>query len=98
MKVVDAHLLVAASALVGADAPEGFLPYAGVGFMDLCGPFRLHASEPVMGLRVTRGHLNRLGIVHGGLLATLADTAMGVAIGRVLGAVSTPTINLNIDF
>lgn len=93
-----ADLSATAPADSAARVPEGFVPYAGERFMRLCGPFYIHTSQPVMGMRIAEDHLNRLGIVHGGLLTTLVDTAMGVAIGRVTGTVSTPTINLNIDF
>ena len=78
--------------------PEGYAPVTGGPFMRMCGAFYLHEAKPVMAMPITADHLNSLGIVHGGMLATIIDTAMGVVIGREIGAVSTPTISLSIDY
>lgn len=45
---------------------------------------------------VTEKHANLLGVVHGGVLMSLADTAMGFACAN-LGSVPT-TIDMNINF
>ena len=66
--------------------------------MRMCGAFYLHQARPVMAMPITVDHLNSMGIVHGGMLAAIIDTAMGVVIGREIGAVSTPTISLSIDY
>ena len=50
-------------------------------------------------LDVTTQHHNPMGTVHGGVIALLADTAMGVAFGRTLDADQTfGTIDLRVDF
>lgn len=45
---------------------------------------------------VTAKHLNPHGTLHGGVLSTMADIAMGVAV-RTLGKVGV-TVNLNMNF
>lgn len=50
-------------------------------------------------LDVSPQHHNPMGTVHGGVIALLADTAMGVAFGRTLDADQTfGTIDLRVDF
>lgn len=58
----------------------GFAPReASSSFNELTGPFylRLEGHKRVIGLRVLEKHCNRSGVMHGGMLATLADTALG---------------------
>lgn len=50
-------------------------------------------------LTVTPQHHNPMGTVHGGVIALLADTAMGVSFGRTLDSDQTfGTIDLRVDF
>ena len=43
--------------------------------------------------------MNRYGVVHGGMLATLADTAIGANLARTGSQVETTlTLNVNLDF
>lgn len=86
-----------------AGVPAGFEPAPlDEGFLDLVGP--LHACKRtdgthVIGLRATAAHENRHGMVHGGLLATLADVAIGMNLARVTGDVETAlTLNLAMDY
>ncbi len=73
------------------DAPPGFVRQIG--------GFHVHPQRPVLGLRITPGHLNSIGVAHGGLLATLADTAFGVLLKRMLSLpASPPTVNLSLDY
>ncbi|HMO45640.1 MAG TPA: PaaI family thioesterase [Rubrivivax sp.] len=73
------------------DAPPGFVRHVG--------EFHVHAQRPVLGLRITAEHLNSMRIAHGGLLATLADTAFGVLLKRLLSLPgSPPTVNLSLDY
>ena len=56
-------------------------------------------ATPIIGLRLEEKHLNTRGIAHGGMLVTLADTALGIA----LATSRTPpqpmvTVNLSTDF
>ena len=53
----------------------------------------------VLGLRAGRAHTNSRGFVHGGLIASLADNAMGLSCARRLGELaSLVTVNLTVDF
>jgi len=56
-------------------------------------------GEATVRLDVDQCHHNPMGTIHGGILALLADTAMGVAFGRTLEASqSFGTIDLRVDF
>ena len=53
----------------------------------------------VLGLRLATPHTNSRGFAHGGLIAALADKAMGHSCGHQMrGAYSLVTINMSIDF
>ena len=53
----------------------------------------------ILGLRAGPAHTNSRGFVHGGLIASLADNAMGLSCARRLGDVaSLVTVNLTVDF
>lgn len=60
---------------------------------------RVAAGEVDVALDVTEHHLNLIGLLHGGMIATIADTAMGLALRTMLpeGA-SHVTVQLNIHF
>ena len=84
------------------NVPEGFRPIQRGGpFLAALGPLyvKTGGGTPVIGLRVEEKHLNTRGIAHGGMLVTLADSALGIA----LATSSTPpqpmvTVNLSTDF
>jgi uncharacterized protein (TIGR00369 family) len=84
--------------------PSGFAPFHTVtgGFISLIGPVHVRevpGAPPVIGLRIAPQHLNLRGIPHGGLLATLADTALGHAINHARGGpLSIVTVSLSTDF
>lgn len=83
--------------------PTGFRPITRrSGFLDLIGPLYVDDTEPrapVYGLRVGEQHTNSRGSVHGGVLTTLTDVALGygslAAHGETLALV---TASLTIDF
>ena len=53
----------------------------------------------IIGLRLAKPHTNGRGLIHGGLIATLADNAMGHSCGQQLRGVSSlVTISLAVDF
>jgi uncharacterized protein (TIGR00369 family) len=53
----------------------------------------------IIGLRLAKPHTNGRGLIHGGLIAALADNAMGHSCGYVMGGVSSlVTISLAVDF
>jgi len=82
--------------------PEGFRPIQRGGpFLAALGPLylKMDGGTPIIGLRVEEKHLNTRGIAHGGMLVTLADSALGIA----LATSRTPpqpmvTVNLSTDF
>lgn len=86
------------------EVPEGFRPfgYGGPSYFQTLGA--LYARElpdglVVLGLRLTTAHCNRLGIPHGGMLATLADGALGINLHRVNRRGPTMvTVNLSLDY
>lgn len=85
--------------------PEGFVEVQrkALGFMALCGPTYVkpgtHQALPVIGLRVRRKHLNMRGTAHGGMLVTLADSALAHALNHHRGVpFSLVTVSLTTDF
>ena len=53
----------------------------------------------IIGLRLARPHTNSRGLIHGGLIAALADNAMGLSCGVKLGGGSRfVTVSLAVDF
>ncbi|PXW27179.1 PaaI family thioesterase [Paraburkholderia caballeronis] len=64
--------------------PEGFAPLrrGGPYFLALGALYHRIGTDGglVIALRVTDAHANMIGIAHGGMLATLADSAMGACV------------------
>ncbi len=53
----------------------------------------------ILGLRLAKPHTNARGLIHGGLIAALADVAMGYSCGLAIAAGTTlVTINLSVDY
>ena len=53
----------------------------------------------IVGLRLAKPHTNAHGLIHGGLIATLADNAMGYSCAHQMGWTSfLATIGLSVDF
>ena len=53
----------------------------------------------IIGLRLARPHTNGRGLIHGGLIAALADNAMGYSCAQVTNwTTSFVTISLAVDF
>ena len=82
--------------------PEGFAPVARTSpFADLIGPIyqKTGADGAVLAIRAEDKHCNQRGQVHGGVLGTLADIAMGYS-AAFSTEPPTPmvTVNLSIDF
>src|SRR5215217_4858356 len=89
--------------IASAALPAGFKRASlDEGFLNLVGPIYARAEKNrtlTLALRATVDHANRYGVVHGGLLATLADVAIGMNLARVMGTVETTlTLNLSLDF
>ena len=85
------------------DIPEGFRrverPRPNP-FNDMVGPFyeRRRGKEVSLGLRIEERHTNSRGICHGGLLATMADLALGYAMLATGAHSSFVTVSLSLDF
>jgi uncharacterized protein (TIGR00369 family) len=71
-----------------------------LGFGELIGPLWQRGEGPSLrfGFVVTAKHLNFNNILHGGMLATLADQSMGMTAQRATGIKPHVTIELNIHF
>jgi uncharacterized protein (TIGR00369 family) len=82
--------------------PEGFAPhFRRSGVTDPWEPIYSRRTERavLLGLRARPPHLNSRGLVHGAVLTTLADNAMGLSIAQVRGdAGRLITVNLSVDF
>lgn len=76
-------------------------PLAGSGFAENLGLALIDwgAGQAIVELAVTPKLGNRLGMAHGGVIASLLDQALGLA-WRSIGTDRTPggTINLNVNF
>ena len=82
--------------------PPGFVRLQRGGpFMAGLGPLycRRRDGAIVIALRIDARHTNMRGIAHGGMLATLADGALGIALTLACeDKVSFVTVNLSTDF
>ena len=82
--------------------PEGFEPQSrGSPLTDPWEPIyqRKTPDAIILGLWLAKPHTNARGFVHGGLIAALADKAMGHSCGHQMrGAVSLVTVSMAIDF
>ncbi|MCE2494336.1 MAG: PaaI family thioesterase [Alphaproteobacteria bacterium] len=83
-------------------SPEGFTRLHLPGpFVDINGPLLARFSEDKLriGIRLEDRHCNAAGICHGGMLATLADLQIAVAM-VVQSDIQAflPTVNLSVDF
>ena len=73
-------------------------------FLTMLGPVYARGAGPsmVMGFHVLEHHLNRRGILHGGVVASLADAALGYCLAEpgegTGGAIAMSTASLTVDF
>ena len=84
------------------DIPAGFAPHFRKSpFTDPWEPLYSKRTEKgvTMGLRLDRPHTNARGLIHGGLIASLADNSMGYSCAQAMGGTSSlVTISLAVDF
>ena len=86
------------------DVPAGFkrVNFSGVAFNVLIGPIYMkqeHNGNVRLGFRVQRAHCNPAGMLHGGMMMTMADMASGFVVGFKAGIDKfMPTINMTFDF
>jgi uncharacterized protein (TIGR00369 family) len=85
-----------------ADIPSGFEPHFRKSpFTDPWEPLYSKRTDKavIIGLRLAKPHTNARGLIHGGLIAALADNAMGYSCAHVMdGASSLVTIALAVDY
>lgn len=85
-----------------SDVPAGFGPlFRSSPVIDLIGPVysKGEGEELVLGLRVEKKHCNMRGALHGGILATLADVALGYCIAfSTQPPTGLITASLSLDF
>lgn len=87
-----------------ADIPTGFEPVQRIqphSFGGLVGPFYAKRRDGALslGLRIEERHLNSRGTCHGGLLATMADIALGYACVAAHGeGKNFVTIDLSVEY
>jgi uncharacterized protein (TIGR00369 family) len=88
--------------MTSADVPEGFEPHFRKSpLTDPWEPIYSRRTEKalIMGLRLAKPHTNGRGLIHGGLIAALADNAMGYSCAQATDWVSSfVTISMSIDF
>jgi uncharacterized protein (TIGR00369 family) len=85
-----------------SELPPGFGPlFRSSPVIDLIGPVysKGEGAGLVLGLRVEQKHCNMRGTLHGGILATLADIALGYTIAfSTQPPTGLVTANLTLDF
>ena len=90
------------SVQTSADIPSGFEPHFRKSpFTDPWEPLYSKKTDKsvTIGLRLARAHTNSRGLIHGGLIAALADNAMGYSCAQVTGwNISLVTISLAVDY
>jgi uncharacterized protein (TIGR00369 family) len=88
--------------MTNENIPEGFAPHFRKSpFTDPWEPLYSRRTDKavVIGLRLAKPHTNGRGLIHGGLIASLADNAMGYSCAQQMGNVSSlVTISLAVDF
>jgi uncharacterized protein (TIGR00369 family) len=82
--------------------PAGFEPhFRNSPFTDPWEPLYSRRTEKAvsLGLRLAKPHTNARGLIHGGLIASLADNAMGYTCAQAMGrSASLVTISLSVDY
>ena len=88
--------------MIATDIPEGFEPHFRKSpFTDPWEPLYSKKTDKSVsiGLRLARPHTNSRGLIHGGLIASLADNSMGYSCGQAMGwTTSFVTVSLAVDY
>jgi len=92
--------------MTSTEIPDGFEPHFRKSpFTDPWEPLYSQRTDKavILGLRLAKPHTNSRGLIHGGLIASLADNAMGYSCGQAMsgatgGQSSLVTISLAVDF
>jgi uncharacterized protein (TIGR00369 family) len=88
--------------MTAIDIPAGFEPHFRKSpFTDPWEPLYSRKTEKavMIGLRLAEPHTNSRGLIHGGLIASLADNAMGYSCAQAMGwTASLLTVSLAVDY
>lgn len=88
--------------MIDTSVPEGFHPLKRLAaFMEMLGPIYVKSVDRsrIVAVRIAEKHLNNGGIAHGGMLVTLADSALGINLSyRDEPPRRMVTVNLSTDF
>ncbi|MEF7612849.1 PaaI family thioesterase [Aquincola sp. MAHUQ-54] len=92
-----------ATSVADNDIPAGFHPLEQGGpYFQALGPVyakRQPDGTALMGLRIEAKHTNMLGVTHGGMLATLADSALGMNVSMLRQPRQhLVTVSLSVDY
>lgn len=83
-------------------AAAGWLPLPGDGFATLIGPLwhrpGADGAPPRFAMLADARHANFHGVVHGGMLMSFADTALGITIWEVMNRQPCVTIQFGMQF
>ena len=88
--------------MTSTDIPAGFEPhFRKAPLTDPWEPLYSKKTDKAVniGLRLAKAHTNSRGLIHGGLIASLADNAMGYSCAQVMGwTTSFVTVSLAVDY
>lgn len=88
--------------MIATDIPDGFSRhFRGSPLTEPWEPIYSRRTDKaiIIGLRLAMPHTNSRGMAHGGLITSLADNAMGLSCGHMLGgATRLVTASLSVDF
>ena len=79
---------------------QGWITRPAVGFNEVAGPFlaRKDGEDWLSGFRVEARHLNFNGSVHGGMMATFADSFLGRLVASSIKPRRCATLQLNLQY
>ena len=86
--------------MTATDIPEGFEPHFRKSpFTDPWEPLYSKKTDKSVSMRLARPHTNSRGLIHGGLIASLADNSMGYSCGQAMDwTTSFVTVSLAVDY
>lgn len=79
-------------------AGHGWAPVEDKGFIAHVGPLHLRGSDGAYAFRAEQKHANLIGVVHGGMLMSFADRALGETAMRAADGANCVTIQLEMKF
>ncbi|GJE01720.1 PaaI family thioesterase [Methylobacterium isbiliense] len=79
---------------------DGWQPFTDPGFIDLVGPILVREGfgPTAYAFRASPKHANLIGVVHGGMLMTFADRALGVAAMAAAEGANCVTVQFEMQF